>query len=236
MAKIKITKKQAMMLENLNTPKILKITESQYKAILEHEGLGEGAVIPQIANSFRGKEKQNYIQNVNSETKIKGVFKESEELWKEFVNELYGLHESGSNMYERLIKLMEACGYVENRKLSKGKFDGDRDMAKNVILGGLNKLHESGSPYMAMEMAGGYGDSYSFLGVDTSAQGDGGMSMKHNFTYLNGSDSVSTREASSFQTTAANQKRSRKEELLDQQMEQYMKSRDSGIPQRIARQ
>jgi hypothetical protein len=152
MAKIKITKKQAMMLENLNTPKILKITESQYKAILEHEGLGEGAVIPQIANSFRGKEKQNYIKDVNSETKIKGVFKESEELWKEFVNELYGLHESGSNMYERLIKLMEACGYVENRKLSKGKFDGDRDMAKNVILGGLNKLHESGSPYMAMEM------------------------------------------------------------------------------------
>jgi hypothetical protein len=152
MAKIKITKKQAMMLENLNTPKILKITESQYKAILEHEGLGEGAVIPQIANSFRGKEKQNYIQNVNSETKIKGVFKESEELWKEFVNELYGLHESGSNMYERLIKLMEACGYVENRKLSKSKFDGDRDMVKNVILGGLNKLHESGSPYMAMEM------------------------------------------------------------------------------------
>jgi len=152
MAKIKITKKQAMMLENLNTPKILKITESQYRAILEHEGLGEGAVIPQIANSFKGKERQNYIQNVNSETKIKGVFKESEELWKEFVNELYGLHESGSNMYERLIKLMEACGYVENRKLSKGKFEGDKDMAKNVILGGLNKLHESGSPYMAMEM------------------------------------------------------------------------------------
>ncbi len=91
-------------------------------------------------------------------------------------------------------------------------------------------------PYMAMEMSGGFGDSYSFLGVDTSAQGDGGMSMKHNFTYLNGSDSVSTREASSFQTTTSNQKRSRKEELLDQQMEQYMKSRDSGIPQRIARQ
>lgn len=91
-------------------------------------------------------------------------------------------------------------------------------------------------PYMAMEMAGGFGDSYSFLGVDTSAQGDGGMSMKHNFTYLNGSDSVSTREASSFQTTSSNQKRSKKEELLDQQMEQYMKSRDTGIPQRIARQ
>lgn len=90
-------------------------------------------------------------------------------------------------------------------------------------------------PYMDMEMGGGYGDSYSFLGTDTSAQGNGGLSMKHNFTYLNGQDSVSTREASSFQTTSSNQKRSKKEELFDQQYEQMMKSRDSGIPQRVTR-
>lgn len=151
MAKLRITKEQAIMLENLNKPKVLKITESQYNEILKHEGIGEGAVIPQIANAFRGKDKQNYIQNVNSETKVKGVFNESEGLWKEFVNELYGLNESGNNLYEKLIKLMEACGYVENRKLSKTKFDGDKDKAKNVILGGLHKLHECGSPYMAME-------------------------------------------------------------------------------------
>lgn len=31
-----------------------------------------------------------------------------------------------------------------------------------------------------------FSDSYSFLGVDTSAQGDGGMSMVHNFETLNG--------------------------------------------------
>jgi hypothetical protein len=154
MAKIKITKKQAMMLENLNKPKILKITESQYKAILEHEGLGENVVIPGIHRAISNvstKAGNEYVGNVNAIAKP-GVFKESEELWKEFVNELYGLHESGSSNYERLIKLMEACGYVENRKLSKSKFDGDRDMAKNVILGGLNKLHECGSPYSAMEM------------------------------------------------------------------------------------
>jgi hypothetical protein len=91
-------------------------------------------------------------------------------------------------------------------------------------------------PYLDMEMGGSFGDSYSFLGDDTTAQGNGGMRMKHNFTYLNGQDGVSTREVSNFQTTSSNQKRSKKEELLDQQMEQFMKSRDSGIPQRIARQ
>ena len=154
MAKIKITQKQALMLENLNKPKVLRITEAQYNAILKHEGLGEGAVIPQIANSIGkvdAKAGKEYRQNVNSETKIKGVFKESEGLWKEFVNELYGLNESGNQLYEKLIKLMEACGYVENRKLSKTKFEGDKNTAKDVITSGLNKLQECGSPYMAME-------------------------------------------------------------------------------------
>jgi len=91
-------------------------------------------------------------------------------------------------------------------------------------------------PYLDMEMGGGYADTYSFLGEDTSAQGNGGMSMQHNFTYLNGQDSVSTREASAFQTTSSNQKRSKKEELFDQQYQQMMESRDSGIPKRISRQ
>ena len=47
---------------------------------------------------------------------------------------------------------------------------------------------------------------------------------------------MGTREASNFQTTNTNQKRSKKEEMLDQQMEQFMKNRDAGMPQRIARQ
>ncbi len=91
-------------------------------------------------------------------------------------------------------------------------------------------------PYLDMEMGGSFGDSYSFIGTDTSAQGNGGLSMKHNFTYLQGQDSVGTREASNFQTTNSNQKRSKKEELLDQQMQQFMKNRDMGMPQRITRQ
>jgi hypothetical protein len=91
-------------------------------------------------------------------------------------------------------------------------------------------------PYLDSEMGGSFGDSYSFIGDDTSAQGNGGTRVAHNFTYLNGQDAVSTREASSFQTTSSNQKRSKKEEMLDQQMEQFLKGRDVGIPQRIARQ
>ena len=113
--------------------------------------------------------------------------------------------------------------------------DGGGKQGNQQGQGGLAAPVEP-EPYLDMEMGGGFGDSYSFIGEDTSAEGNGGTRVAHNFTYLNGQDAVSTREASNFQTTNSNQKRSKKEELLDQQMEQFMKSRDTGIPQRIARQ
>ncbi len=91
-------------------------------------------------------------------------------------------------------------------------------------------------PYLDSEMGGGFGDSYSFLGDDTTTQGNGGMRMRHNFTYLNGQDGVSTREASNFQTTTVDQKRSKKEQLFDQQYEQMMKARDAGMPKPMMRQ
>ena len=91
-------------------------------------------------------------------------------------------------------------------------------------------------PYLDSEMGGGFGDSYSFVNSDWSTGGDGGTTIAHNFSFLNGSTSVGTKEASSFQTTSSNQKRSKKEELLDQQMEAYKRDRDAGVPQRIARQ
>jgi hypothetical protein len=91
-------------------------------------------------------------------------------------------------------------------------------------------------PYLDTEMGGGFGDSYSFIGADTSAQGDGGLSMKHNFTFLGGQDSMGTREASQFQTTNSNAKRSKKEELLDQQMQMYKAERDSIGSRGIVRQ
>ena len=89
---------------------------------------------------------------------------------------------------------------------------------------------------MEMEMGGGFGDSYSFISDDTTTQGNGGMRAAHNFTYLNGQDSVGTREASSFQTTSNDQRRSKKEQMFDQQYEQMMKSRDAGMPKPMMRQ
>lgn len=126
----------------------------------------------------------------------------------------------------------DVMNWLYERKMRDG--GGNGNSGGNASTGGQGATEPE--PYLDMEMGGGFGDQYSFLGSDTSAQGDGGMSMKHNFTYLNGQDGVSTREASHFQTTNSNEKRSKKEELLDQQMQAYKSQRDVGMPQRINRQ
>lgn len=127
----------------------------------------------------------------------------------------------------------EVLNWLYERKMRDGTASGSSSTSAPSSGGAAASAEPE--PYLDMEMGGGFGDSYSFLGADTSAQGNGGMTMKHNFTYLNGQEAVSTREASNFQTTSSNQKRSKKEEMLDQQMEMYMKNRDAGIPQRVAR-
>jgi len=144
MKKIKITQKQAMMLENLNKKTVIKITESQYKRLIEN--LSEVNIDDKFTKAMPSELRPAFL--ADRKALSKGM---RESLWESFVNELYGLNESSEKVYETLINLMEACGYVENRKLSKTKFEGDKEKAKNVILGGLEKLHETGSPFMAME-------------------------------------------------------------------------------------
>ena len=144
MKKIRITEEQARMLENLNKHKVIKITESQYRTLIE--SLSEVDINKQFDKAMPSELRPEFFANRKSLSK--GM---NESLWESFVSELYNINESSEKMYESLIKIMEACGYVENRKLSKIKFEGNKEMAKNVILGGLQTLHETGSPFMAME-------------------------------------------------------------------------------------
>lgn len=91
---------------------------------------------------------------------------------------------------------------------------------------------------MISDAGSAFGDSYSFVGMDTSAQGNGGASSvgsMYGFSFLQGGTSVGTKEGSSYQMMDAGGKRSKKEEMLDKQMESYMAQRESGIPKRVAR-
>jgi hypothetical protein len=120
----------------------------------------------------------------------------------------------------------EVMNWLYERKMKDGG-------AKSSATG--QPLSTEPEPYLDSEMGGSFGDSYSFINSDWSTAGNGGMSIAHNFSFLGGSNSVGTKEASSFQNTDPGGKRSKKEELLDKQMEAYKRDRDTGMPQRIAR-
>jgi hypothetical protein len=72
------------------------------------------------------------------------------------------------------------------------------------------------------------GFSYSGLDVDTSSQGGGGMTMPGAFAFLGGEPTSLAQEAGT--TVVSSQRRSKKEEMFDKQMEAYQRDRDNGMP------
>jgi hypothetical protein len=121
----------------------------------------------------------------------------------------------------------EVMNWLYERKLR----EGNGGTSNTVVSQNMGEPE----PYLNTEMGGQYGDSYSFLNDDTSAQGNGGMSIAHNFSYLNGNNAVSSQNAQPIQVMNSTGKKSRKEEMLDQQFEAFQKQRDIGIPKKVAR-
>ena len=75
------------------------------------------------------------------------------------------------------------------------------------------------------------GFSYSGLDVDTSSQGGGGTTMPGAFSFLGGAAAEGDRASQGLTTAPANsQRRSKKEEMFDKQMEAYQRDRESGMP------
>lgn len=131
MKKIKITEKQAKLLETLNSKKVLKVTKEQYNRILESE----------LNRPSLTETPELHQEEIN------------EELFREFVNELYGMNEEGSECkYEKLTKVMEAAGLIEGGKLVKEKFGKDVKRVKEIVSKGLTRLEECGSVYEAVQM------------------------------------------------------------------------------------
>jgi hypothetical protein len=93
----------------------------------------------------------------------------------------------------------------------------------------------SGNEYEAFNMmehqsfAKGFG--YSGLDVDTSTGGNGGSSMPGAFAFLNGAAATGDRTANTMASMMDTAKRSKKEQMMDQQMEAYIQERNRGMPQ-----
>ena len=83
-------------------------------------------------------------------------------------------------------------------------------------------------PWVGGEMGGSYTKSFSFVN-DT----ENDTRLMGNFDFLNGGNAVATRTASDMPGggLGARAQKSKKEELFDKQMEQYMQQRSQGMPQ-----
>lgn len=76
------------------------------------------------------------------------------------------------------------------------------------------------------------GFSYSGIDTDTSSQGMGGNTMPGAFAFLGGAASEGDRLSQEVQggTPQSSQRRSKKEEMFDKQMEAYQRDREAGMP------
>jgi hypothetical protein len=87
-------------------------------------------------------------------------------------------------------------------------------------------------PFSMMEnVSFAKGFSYSGIDVDTSSQGSGGTTIPGAFSFLNETPSVAALSApAGAQGQMTSQRRSKKEEMFDKQMEAYQRDREQGMP------
>jgi len=81
-----------------------------------------------------------------------------------------------------------------------------------------------------VSFAKGFG--YSGIDTDTSSQGTGGTTIPGTFSFLDGAvESLGQAAGPGAGTpTVSSQRRSKKEEMFDKQMEAYQRDRDNGMP------
>ena len=93
--------------------------------------------------------------------------------------------------------------------------------------------------WIGNEMDGMGAAGYSFVDSDTSTGGNGGASIPGTFGFLNGSASPGDRQGNSGSGGAggaAGGRKTKKEQMFDEQLDLYKQNRDSGIRQPQARQ
>ncbi len=102
-------------------------------------------------------------------------------------------------------------------------------------------------PFVFSEMGMKGQDPYSFIDQDTNTQGNGGLRIQHSFEFLNGPPQASYNAGAGGGIgggpggmptggSGFGQKKSKKEEMFDAQMEAYARERDAGMPQVRPRQ
>ena len=92
---------------------------------------------------------------------------------------------------------------------------------------------EAFSIFENVSFAKGFG--YSGIDVDTSSQGTGGTSIPGAFSFLGGGTEGASLDPGGPAPPTGSQRRSKKEEMFDKQMEAYQRDREMGMPKGAGR-
>lgn len=78
----------------------------------------------------------------------------------------------------------------------------------------------------------GTDSNYSFINSDTNTTGNGGSTLPGSFSFLNGQAAPGQRGVDLYPGGGGNggEKKTKREQMFDSQMEEYMKYRDQGMP------
>lgn len=124
----------------------------------------------------------------------------------------------------------EVMNWLYERKMKDGGGRSNSAAKSGMILGATPQGPPEPEPFGFMGGGSDFSDPYTFLDQDTTAQGNGGLQgSEKNFSFLGGAGAFGTKEGSSMGMESVSRV-SKKEQMFDNQMKNYMSSRDDGMP------
>jgi hypothetical protein len=120
----------------------------------------------------------------------------------------------------------DVMNWLYEKRMKEGNGNGNKKMGAPE--GGPATEPEAFSMMENVSFAKGFG--YSGVDVDTSSQGMGGTTIPGAFAFLDGVAPMSGAQDSGPAPPVASQRRSKKEEMFDKQMEAYQRDREQGMP------
>ncbi len=127
----------------------------------------------------------------------------------------------------------EVMNWLFEKRLKENQRSGGGNAP--AAAGGAAAAGLEPDPFNTLEMGSLGTDPYSFLDSDGATAGNGGARIQHSFEFLNGAPGSAGARQGTTTITNHNDKRSKKEELFDAQMEAYQRERAQGMPTQVMR-
>ena len=131
----------------------------------------------------------------------------------------------------------EVMNWLYERKQKSAPPSSRQQASADPAAGGEPMAWNRNELGLTVTSAGSSMGSYSFLDADKSTAGNAGASLPGTYSFLNGQAAASTTAVDMYPgNSGGGGKKTKREEMFDQQMSDYMQNRDKGMQKGPARQ